>query len=55
VKYLCRRIFIPKCILDNLTIGIIRSNDINFHEIMCSYVSKKVKNIKQPDYTSVSN
>jgi hypothetical protein len=41
--------------LDNLLIGIIRSNYINFHEIMYSYESKNVKNLKQLVQTAVSN
>jgi hypothetical protein len=34
-------------LIDNLLIGLIRSNYINFHEIMCSYEPKNVKNHKQ--------
>jgi hypothetical protein len=33
--------------LENLIIGIIKSNDINFHEIMCIYAAKIFKKVKQ--------
>jgi hypothetical protein len=33
--------------LDNLLIGITRSNCINFHEILCRYEALNVKNLKQ--------
>jgi hypothetical protein len=35
------------CYLDNLLIGVVRSNCIIFHEIICNYEVKKVKNLKQ--------
>jgi transcription initiation factor IIE alpha subunit len=38
-----------------LLIGIIRSNYINFHEIICSYESKNIKNLKLLVQTAVSN
>jgi len=34
VQNLCRTMFISKCRFDNILIGIIRSNYINFYEIM---------------------
>jgi hypothetical protein len=43
----CRRMSISKCSLDNLEIGITRSNYINFHEILCRYEAINVKNLKQ--------
>jgi hypothetical protein len=46
MKNSCRRIFEWKCYLDNILIGIIRSNYINFHEIMCRYEAIDVKNLK---------
>jgi hypothetical protein len=43
----CRRMYISKCKLDNLPIGIIRSNYAIFYEIMCRYEAMNVKNLKQ--------
>jgi hypothetical protein len=31
-------------VVDNLIIGIIRSNYINLHETLCSYAAKSLKN-----------
>jgi hypothetical protein len=42
-----RRMFISKCQLDNLLIGIIMSNYINFNEIIRSHVAKKFEKLKQ--------
>jgi hypothetical protein len=45
IRNWCRRMFISMCYLGNLLIGIIMSNYINFHEIMCSYETINVKKV----------
>jgi len=47
MQTLCCTIFISMFQLDNLLMGIIRRNYIKFYEIICSYESTKVKNLKQ--------
>jgi hypothetical protein len=46
MKHSRRRIFKLKCYLDNLLIDIIRSNYINFQEIMRRYEAINVKNLR---------